>query len=336
MIFFLMNIANPGIIRRMNAAPELNQPLRAKLIYNPMSGGAIAASMRLRNVITELQELRILPEVYLVQDDSDLKSIVGDALRRRFELTIVCGGDGTVDSVAAALACKRMRLGILPAGTQNNIALSLGIPVDLHQAAALLRSGQQISVDLGVAICQGKQRLFLEACSVGLLSALFPAADDIQHGNLARIGDLLATLVTSQAANISLRIENERQVDAQGHVVLAANMPYLGPHFPVTSEHAFNDGFLDVLVFANLSKLELLGNAVQTASGGAEDARIRRFRAHSVTIDSHPPMPVMVDGFPMGEGQVHLQMKRKALTIIAGEIGRNSRENSTADSLDGR
>jgi hypothetical protein len=38
----------------------------------------------------------------------------------------------------------------------------------------------------------------------------------------------------------------------------------------------------------------------------------------------------------MGEGQVHLQMKRKALTIIAGEIGRNSRENSTADSLDGR
>lgn len=319
----------------MNAV-GINGQKRAKLIYNPMSGSTIAASMRLMNVISELQELRIRPEVYLVQRESDLKAVVRDALRRRFELIIVCGGDGTVDSVAAALAGKRMRLGILPAGTQNNVALSLGIPADLHQAAALLRSGRQISVDLGVATCQGKRRYFLEACSVGLLSALFPAADDIQHGNLARIGDLLATLVASQAAKIRLRIDNEELVDTQGHVVLAANMPYLGPHFPVTSEHAFNDGFLDVLVFANLSKLELLGNAVQTASGGAEDARIRRFRAHSVTIESHPAMPVMVDGYSMGEGRVHLRMHRNALTIIAGEIGRNSREYPNADRFDGR
>jgi diacylglycerol kinase (ATP) len=320
----------------MTAAPVLDHPLRAKLIYNPKSGGAVIASLRLLNVITELQELRILPEVYLVQQGSDLKSVVGDALRRRFELVIVCGGDGTVDSVASALAGKRMRLGILPAGTQNNVALSLGIPADLHQAAALLRSGQQISVDLGVATCQGKRRLFLEACSVGLLSALFPAADDIQHGNLARFGDLLATLVSSQAANISLRIDNDRRIDTQGHVVLATNMPYLGPHFPVASEHAFNDGLMDVLVFANLSKLELLGNAVQTASGGAEDARIHRFRAHSVTIESQPAMPVMVDGFSMGEGRVHLRMFHNALSIIAGEIGRNSPENSIADLFDGR
>jgi diacylglycerol kinase (ATP) len=318
----------------MNAAPVFDRPLRAKLIYNPMAGGANVASARLLNVITELQELRILPEVYLVAQGSDLQWVVRDALRRRFDLLIVYGGDGTVDSVAAALAGKRMRLGILPAGTQNNIALSLGIPVDLHQAASLFRSGRPISVDLGIATCQGKRRYFLEACSVGLLSALFPAADDIQHGNLARIGDLLATLVSSQAADFSLRIDNKKQASAQGHVVLAANMPYLGPHFPVTSEQAFNDGFLDVLVFANLSKLELLGNAVQTASGGAEDARIRRFRAQSVTIDSHPAMPVMVDGFPMGEGQVHLQMRRNALTVIAGEIGRNSPENLTADSFD--
>jgi diacylglycerol kinase (ATP) len=331
-----MDISNPVIIQWMNVAPVLNSPLRVKLIYNPMAGGAIAASMRLLNVINELQGLRILPEVYLVQQGSDLKSVVKDALRRRFELIIVCGGDGTVDSVAAALAGKRMRLGILPAGTQNNVALSLGIPADLHQAAALLRSGRRISVDLGVATCQGKRQHFLEACLVGLLSALFPAADDIQHGNLARIGDLLSTLVTSQAANIRLRIDNEDPVQAQGHVVLAANMPYLGPHFPVTSEHAFNDGFLDVMVFANLSKLELLGNAVQTVSGGAEDARIRRFRAHRVTIESHPAMPVMVDGYSMGEGRVHLRMHRNALTIMAGEISRDSGKNSGADRFDGR
>jgi diacylglycerol kinase (ATP) len=293
-----------------------------------MSGGTLAASLRLLDVITVLQDLRILPEVYLVDRDSDLKSVIHEATRRRFDMIIVCGGDGTVDNVAAALAGKRVPLGILPAGTQNNVALSLGIPVDLHQAAALLRSGRGVAVDLGIADCQGERRPFLEACSVGLLSALFPAADDIQHGNLIRIGDLLATLVSAQAAEISLQIDGEGKIDAQGHVVLAANMPYLGPHYPVTSEQAFNDGLLDVLVFANLTKFELLENAVQTVGGGAEDARIRRFRARSLTIESQPVMPVMVDGNSMGEGRVHLRVKRQALTIIAGERGRSSAKES--------
>ncbi len=300
-----------------------------------MSGSALAASLRLLDVITELQGLRILPEVYLVEPSSDLKSVVHEALHRRFDMIIVCGGDGTVDSVATALAGKRVPLGILPAGTQNNVALSLGIPVDLHQAATLLRLGRGVAVDLGIADCQGERRPFLEACSVGLLSALFPAADDIQHGNLIRIGDLLATLVSAQAAEIRLQIVGEEQIDAQGHVVLAANMPYLGPHYPVTSEQAFSDGLLDVLVFANLTKIELLENAVQTAGGGAEDARIRRFRTRSLTIESRPEMPVMVDGYSIGQGKVHLQVQRQALTIIAGERGHSQAKESSLGGSDG-
>ena len=320
----------------MNVKPIGQSALRAKLIYNPLSGGAIAVSARLLDVVAELQMLNILPEVYLVEKGSNLKSVVRDALRRRFDLMIVYGGDGTVDSVATALAGKRMALGVLPAGIQNNVALSLGIPVNLQRAAALLRSGRRVGVDLGLATCQGKRQPFLEACSVGLFSALFPAADDIQHGNLARIGDLLATLVSSRAANISLGIDGETQIDTQGHVVLATNMPYLGPHYPVTSQQSFNDGYLDVLVFANLTKLELLENVVQTASGGAEDARVHRFRARSVTVESDPAMPVMVDGFSLGQGRVHLQVQRNALMMIAGESDRNSPEDSSLDWFYGR
>ena len=68
--------------------------------------------------------------------------------------------------------------------------------------------------------------------SVGLASTLFPSADDIQHGNLARVGDFLATLVGSPPAEMHLVLDDKQEVQTLGHVVLVSNMPYIGLHYP--------------------------------------------------------------------------------------------------------
>ena len=65
----------------------------------------------------------------------------------------------------------------------------------------------------------------------------------------------------------------------------------------------WSDGLLDVLLFTDLSKMELLGYAAQKVVGlGSEDPRIQHFRARTVDIDTQPVMPVMADGLVMGEG----------------------------------
>ena len=64
---------------------------------------------------------------------------------------VVCGGDGTILAVAEALIGTRATLGIIPTGTQNDVALSLGIPADVPAAIALLRTGRRIKVDVGLA-----------------------------------------------------------------------------------------------------------------------------------------------------------------------------------------
>jgi diacylglycerol kinase (ATP) len=294
--------------------------MRVKLIFNPSAGAIRGSSVEMLDVIHEMQAWKLVPEAFLVEPGCDLSVVVQNALAQGIRMFVVCGGDGTILAVAEALIGTRATLGIIPAGTQNNVALSLGIPADIPAAIAILRTGRRIKVDVGLAASGQIVRPFLLACVAGLASAIFPSADDIQHGNLARIGDFLAALVASPPAEMHLVLDNKQEVHTQGHVALVSNMPYIGLHFQVGSAVAFNDGLLDVLLFTDLSKMELLGYAAQkVVGGGTEDPRIQHFQARRVDIDTHPVMPVMADGLEMGEGPLHISVQRHALAVMVGK-----------------
>ncbi len=208
--------------------------MRVKLIFNPGFGATSELPVQLMDVISEMQAWKLVPEAYLVEPDSDLPGVVQNALEDGIRMFVVCGGDGTIDVVAGALAGTNATLGIIPTGTQNNVALSLGIPpADIPAAIAILRNGKRIKVDVGLAEFGDIKRSFLEVCSVGLASALFPSADDIQHGDLTRVGDFLATLVSSSPAEMHLILDGKREIKTMCHAVLVSNMPYIGPHFQV-------------------------------------------------------------------------------------------------------
>lgn len=292
--------------------------MRAKLIFNPGAGQAGASPVQLMDIISAMQEWKLVPETFLVEAGCDQATMVQKALMDGIRMFVVCGGDGTIDVMAGALAGTKATLGIIPTGTKNNVALSLGIPVDIPQAIAILRNGQRMKVDLGLAVCGEIRQTFLEVCSVGLLSALFPAADDIQHGNLSRIGDFLSTLAVSAPAGIHLVLDGKQEIKTPGHVVLVSNTRYIGPHFQVGNSSSITDGLLDVLLFADLSKMDLLGYAAQAAGAGdgTEDERIQHYHVRRVNILTDPAMPVMADGLALGEGTVSISVKRHSLAVM--------------------
>jgi diacylglycerol kinase (ATP) len=306
--------------KMVNMDPHIKnlRRLRAKLIFNPGSGAAGASPVQLMDVIREMQALKLVPEPFLVEPGCDLPGVIKDAIAQGIRLFVVCGGDGTISSVAKILAGTTATLGIIPTGTQNNTALSLGIPAnDIPAAIAIIRNGKRIKIDLGMATCGAVSTLFLEVCSVGLISTLFPSADDIQHGNLARVADFLSSLVSSPPAEIHLVVNGKKEIRNKGHVVLVSNMPYIGLHYQVGSAASFGDGLLDGHFFAELSKLELLGYVFQgVGEGKPEDPRIQHFHVRKVDIHTEPAMEVMVDGYPLGVGPVHIEIRRHVLAVM--------------------
>jgi undecaprenyl-diphosphatase len=150
----------PGIAQPQ-AAPSLLT--EAILVTSPHAGGSnglAAARGELRR-----RGLSVLAELGVEQAENLPVLLAG----RSRTLVIAAGGDGTVGTVADCLANTDHVLGVLPLGTSNDFARTLGIPVNPAQAAALLVEGKVSTIDLGRFIPVGQQpRHFVHAATVGL------------------------------------------------------------------------------------------------------------------------------------------------------------------------
>jgi len=303
---------------------DKKQPIRVKLIFNPGSGENDESPVQIMDVIKELQTWNFVAEPYITEPTCDLPEVIRDAIAQGIKLIVVCGGDGTISAVTRAMMNTDTILGIIPTGTQNNVALSLGIPTDIPSAIAILGKGQPVKIDIGLVTCNDIITPFIELCSVGLFSTLFPSGDDIQHGNIARIGDFLGILTTSPPSDIHLLLDDNQEIHKFGHAALISNMPYIGRHYQVGELDAYHDGLLDVLFFADLSKLDLIGYILSGVGTDApEDPRIQHFRVRRVDIDTQPAMSVMADGISLGEGLVRIEVQQNALTVMVGSSESN-------------
>ena len=115
----------------------------------------------------------------------------GNALRyakaNRCDWIAVAGGDGTVESVASTLVGTTLPLGIIPAGTFNNFARSLDLPLDPIEACRVILAGNARPTDVGFA----NGRPFFECLGSGLDAALYPLGEEIKSGRVHRLIDFV-------------------------------------------------------------------------------------------------------------------------------------------------
>jgi diacylglycerol kinase (ATP) len=267
---------------------------RISLVVNPASNKGAAAQVGVRVA----ERLASRAEVRLLSGSSPAESV---ALLARAateaDAVIVCGGDGIVHLAANALAEGTVPLGIVPAGSGNDAAGTLGLPDDPLLAAdcllAAVLAGSSTRIDLG--FCEGTPvsptatgRWWLGMLYAGFDSGVNERANRMRWPAGPRRYDLaiLAELARLRAVPMRLGLDG---VERDGPVTLVAvgNAPRYGGGKLMCPTAKLDDGIFDITVVAPVSRLTLARLAPKLPRAGhIGHPAVSQYRASEVSLDA--------------------------------------------------
>jgi YegS/Rv2252/BmrU family lipid kinase len=304
------------------------------LIVNPGAGKPSEMAKNLKLVIRFLQNNGLIADVAYAKPKEEATSIARRAVRKGYKIIIAMGGDGTIEAVIRGMGRSKARLGIIPAGTNNNLAMSLGIPKDLQDACDLIASNAMVKLDLGqIKINNSKKFLFFELATLGLSADIYPAANKVASGKLSKVKEAALTFLHHEVSpKIFLTLEGESKVAVETMLVVVSNTPVFGKNFLVAPQASLQDGLLDISVYPDFSKVELLGYYAAVMDGGySGNKKVQQYQARKIKIKTSPELKVMADGVVLGSGSVSIKVHPKALRVITTQEGlglKNLREAS--------
>lgn len=215
---------------------------------------------------------------------------------READAIVVGGGDGTISAAAAAAAECGVALGVLPLGTMNLFARSLGIPIEMQAAAVALAEGRLASVD----ICEVNGRLFVHHVAIGLHAKLVRVRERMTYAS--RHGKVWASLQAWwMVVRAPPRLDAQIRADdwafrRRTAAILVSNNPLGEGHLPYADDP--RDGALGLYVARSRRLPDLVRLTARLAVGAiAADPHLEEWQASDVEIAlAAPTVDASVDG----------------------------------------
>ncbi len=235
------------------------------------------------------------------------------------DIVVAAGGDGTVCEVANGLLGRSAVLGVLPCGTGNDFARTLGIGTDMALAMRTLAFGESRMVDVGKC----GQGHFVNVAGCGFDAQV---AHRINHGfrrlrgTTAYIAATLTTLRDYRPTPVRLTIDG---ITHEQKIMLCAiaNARSYGGGMRIAPNADLFDGMFDLIVVGELSKFAFL-KAFPNVFRGTHISHpsVTVLRCRNVQIESESPIPVLADGEELSATPVSFEVVPKALSVMFPKI----------------
>jgi diacylglycerol kinase family enzyme len=238
------------------------------------------------------------------------------------DIVVAVGGDGTVRCCAEGMIGTGVPMGIVPTGTANLLARTLGIPVHHPRAAlrvALRAAGAGVVRDKKIDLALADGIPFTAMAGMGLDAAVV-AGTHLKHqlGWLAYAVSGAAHLAVPPAT-FTIRLDDRPPITRVARCVVAGNSGLLPGGFSLLPAARLDDGFLDVGILAPVGALGWAQVATRVLVRSSHDDRqLERFRARRVEVTANRPLPREVDGEVLFKGRsLSMELRSRVLLVRA-------------------
>jgi diacylglycerol kinase (ATP) len=286
------------------------------IIFNPTAG-------TVRDHGQAVARLKKLKPVALrtTRRPGDAERWARNARRSNANMVIVAGGDGTLNEVVNGLGARadRMRIGILPRGTGNDFARTLGLPASLEENIDIIRSGKTKQIDL-VRVKSKRSRYFVNVSAggfSGIVDEKMTRRIKRTWGPLAYIRGAAAALPKLRAYQTEILLNDGERLSAELYNVVVANGRFVAGGLPIAPTADPGDGLLEVVLIPKLNAPEMALLAAEIILGKHLSSNVTILRrARKIVVRSRPGMCFNVDGEFVGNAPATFQVLPRALNFI--------------------
>ncbi|HXD76355.1 MAG TPA: diacylglycerol kinase family protein [Puia sp.] len=220
---------------------------------------------------------------------------------------VICGGDGTVNAVAAALSGKHIRVGIIPMGSGNGLALAAGIPRDPSKALDIILAGKASWID-GFLI---NDHFSCMLCGIGLDGGVAQQfASEPRRGLRTYIKVTFAHFLRAHTWSFTISLPAARKgtsFSVEAFFIDIANGNQFGNHVTIAPRADLHDGLLDIVIVKKAGRLRLLWSTARQVFGGykitpepsdAGKEKVLYFQTPEIVIGNPGLAPLHIDGDP--------------------------------------
>lgn len=285
-------------------------------LVNPVAGGGKALGYA-DNIRTIMNENGLEYKMITSTRPGETTTIVES--NPDWEICVAVGGDGTVNEVARGILNRGGGiLAIIPGGTGNDLAKSLGIEENLHVSLNNLVRGRVKEIDLGKV----KDMFFFNISSLGFDSEVVRHTDKIKRfvkGKTSYILGVITALVVYRSRRMAFEVDG-RHIERRATLVAVGNGRYYGGGMMILPMAKVDDGLLDVCVVKDISNLRIL-TLFPTIFKGEHvkyDKYVEFHTAKKIVVKAEGSYLLNIDGelFEIKDEEVEFRLAEERLSVI--------------------